>query len=119
MFDIKRFATIIGLLIFVDAFWLAIIGPYASAVTQRIQGSPLVFRWLGAVIVYPAMAYLLSLAKTPGEAFRIGLTTYAVYDFTNYALLKNYDWQLAVADTIWGGTLFTLVYLALKGMGMA
>lgn len=119
MLTLKKFLTIIGLLVFVDAFWLFIIGPYASAVTQRIQGSPLSFRWLGALIVYPAMAYLVSLAKTPGEAFSIGLTTYAVYDFTNFALLKNYEWQLAIADTIWGGTLFTLVHLALKSMGMA
>jgi uncharacterized membrane protein len=48
----------------------------------------------------------------------IGSTTYAVYDFTSYALLKDYDWRIAIADTLWGGVLFMLVHLAMKGMGM-
>jgi uncharacterized membrane protein len=44
----------------------------------------------------------------------MGLSTYAVYDFTSYALLKNYDLRFAIADTLWGGILFAAVFLALK-----
>jgi uncharacterized membrane protein len=37
-----------------------------------------------------------------------------VYDFTNYALLKDYDFRFAVADTVWGGVLFSMVHSVMK-----
>lgn len=63
--------------------------------------------WAGAV-VYFAMAFLLLQTKTPQQAFYYGLATYAVYDFTNLATLKQYDPKFAVADSIWGGILFAI-----------
>lgn len=116
--QLKRYFTSIPLLLFVDMFWLLSAGQYAIRMTEAIQGAPVTFRYGAAVLVYLAMAYLLSLAKTAGEAFMIGLTSYAIYDFTSYALLRGYDWRLAVADTLWGGVLFMLVFLALQGMGL-
>lgn len=117
MFDTYKFFATIGLMLLVDSFWLFTGGQYSVKMHQVIQGSPVNFRYLGAVLVYPAMAYLFSLAKSPNEAFRIGLATYAVYDFTNYALLKDYDWKFGIADTVWGGVLFWLVFQALRGLG--
>jgi uncharacterized membrane protein len=114
----KRFLISIAMLLFVDMFWLSTVGQLAVKMTEKIQGSPVVFRYGAAAVVYLAMAYLLSLATSAGNAFMIGATTYAVYDFTSYALLKDYDWRIAVADTLWGGALFMLVFLALKGMGL-
>lgn len=114
----KRYFTSIALLLFVDMFWLLTAGQYAVRMTEAIQGSPIVFRYGAAAVVYLAMAYLLSHAKTVGEAFMIGLTAYAVYDFTSYAILRGYDWRLAVADTLWGGILFMIVFLALEGIGL-
>ena len=78
---------------------------------EKIQGVPVVFRYGAAAIVYVALAYLLSYAKTALNAFYIGLSAYAVYDFTNYALLKDYDIRFALADTIWGGILFSAVFM--------
>jgi uncharacterized membrane protein len=115
---LKRYLISIALLLFVDMFWLSTVGQMAVAMTEKIQGSPVVFRYGAVAVVYLAMAYLLSQATSAGNAFMIGATTYAVYDFTSYALLKNYDWRIAVADTLWGGVLFMLVHLALKGMGL-
>lgn len=69
--------------------------------------------WAGAV-VYFAMAFLLLQTKTPQEAFYYGVATYAVYDFTNLATLKQYDPKFAVADSIWGGILFALARSALN-----
>jgi uncharacterized membrane protein len=116
--DWQKYFTSIALLVFVDMFWLSTVGQLAVKMTEKIQGSPVIFRYGAAIIVYLAMGYLLSRAETAGEAFAIGATTYAVYDFTSYALLKDYDWRIAVADTLWGGVLFGLVFLAMKGMGM-
>jgi uncharacterized membrane protein len=91
--------------------WLGTAGKYALTMHEKIQGVPVVFRYGAAAIVYVALAYLLSYAKTALNAFYIGLSAYAVYDFTNYALLKNYDIRFALADTIWGGILFSAVFM--------
>lgn len=113
----KEYASSIGLLVFVDSFWLFTGGQYALSMTEKIQGSPVIFRYGAAAVVYLALAYVLSFAKSTIDAFGIGLGTYAVYDFTNYALLKDYDWRIAIADTAWGGILCALVYRALRGLG--
>lgn len=116
--DMKRFFATIGLMLFVDFFWISTGGRYSVKMHEHIQGSPVTFRYLGAAIVYPAMAYLFSWANSASDAFRIGLAAYAIYDFTNYALLKGYDWRFAIADSLWGGVLFMLVFLALQGLGL-
>jgi uncharacterized membrane protein len=74
----------------------------------KIQGSPLQMVWWAGAIVYLAMSFLVLQTKTPQQAFYYGVATYAVYDFTNLATLKQYDPKFAVADSIWGGILFAL-----------
>jgi uncharacterized membrane protein len=85
---------------------------------QAIQGSPLVFRLIAAVPVYLALAYLLNLANSWKQAAAIGAATYAVYDFTNYASLKNYTLSFALQETAWGSILFALTWLALNKLGL-
>ena len=76
---------------------------------KRIQGVPLEMRWAAAPPIYLALAFLVQKAASTPEAFAIGLATYAVYDFTNYATLAKYDLSFAVADSVWGGVLFSIV----------
>lgn len=114
MFDFKYLITSVFLLVLCDSFWLFTGGQFSVRMHEQIQGSPVVFRYGAAAIVYIALSYLLSLAKSASQAFAMGLSTYAVYDFTSYALLKNYDLRFAIADTLWGGILFAAVFLALK-----
>lgn len=110
----KLFITALVILI-IDSLWLFTGGQYAVRMTAKIQGSEVVFRYGGALIVYLALAYLHNtFAKTLGEAFALGAGTYAVYDFTNYALLKDYQAGFAIADTIWGGVLFSMVHSVMK-----
>ena len=114
--NLMKWLATIGLLLFADSFWLLTAGQYAIRMTETIQGAPVKFRYGAAAVVYLALAWLLSLANTAYEAFGIGLSTYAVYDFTSYAILDKYDWRLAIADSLWGGVLFSSVFLALKGL---
>ncbi len=98
----------------VDLPWLMVSGPYVGPMIQRIQGSPLKMSLLPAAVVYIALGYLVLQTKTPLEAFYIGAATYAVYDFTNLATLKNYDFSFALVDSLWGGILFALVRFLLN-----
>jgi hypothetical protein len=115
MIDWVKLLVTAVVIIIVDTLWLFTGGQYALRMTARIQGSDVVFRYGGALVVYLALAYLHNtFAKTLSEAFALGLGTYAVYDFTNYALLKDYDIRFAAADTVWGGVLFSMVHSIMK-----
>lgn len=112
--DLQIFGTSILLLAIVDLPWLLFNGQTAQKMIQKIQGSDLTLRYAPAALVYVALAYLVSLTETPLEAFKLGVAVYAVYDFTNLALFKNYDPLFAIADSLWGGVLLATVRYALN-----
>ena len=98
----------VGLLfVAVDSIWLILGSGLSQSMIKDIQGSPLKLRmWAGAV-VYIALAYLVTIPKNNTEAFLLGLTTYAIYDFTNYSTLDKYQLKFALMDSLWGGILMT------------
>ena len=103
-----------AIILLVDVFWIFTAGIYARNMAERIQGAPIRFRIVGAVVVYLFLAYMLLETTSNKQAFMYGVSIYAVYDFTNYALLEQYDWKFAVADSLWGGVLFVLARHLLK-----
>ncbi len=110
-YSLLKTAAIIFL---IDIFWLLTGGIFARKMTENIQGEPLKMRWGSAAIVYLFLAYMLLETKSYKQAFLYGLSIYAVYDFTNHALLDKYDWKFAIADSLWGGVLFVIAHHLLK-----
>lgn len=107
------------LLILLDIPWLwsTSQGPKGSlAMFEKIQGVPVRFSLWPAVIVYIALAYLLLQQTSVKGAFLNGAAVYAVYDFTNLSIFKNYTVQFAITDTLWGGTLFALAHYILSAL---
>lgn len=102
------------LVLVLDIPWLYTISGWSGAVVRGIQGSPMEFRMWPAIPVYLALGYLLTLAESAKGAFFLGLSTYAVYDFTNLATFKKYPLEFAAADSLWGGTLMTLAWYVRK-----
>ena len=47
--------------------------------------------------------------NNPIDMFLLGLLTYGIYDFTNYAIFTKWDLKASIVDMIWGGVLFALV----------
>ncbi len=103
-----------GILLLIDLFWIATGGIFARNVIEKIQGSPVNLRFISAGIVYLVLGYLLLEMKSLKQAFIYGICVYAVFDFTNYSLFDNYDIKFALADTLWGGVLFSAAYLVLS-----
>lgn len=95
-----------------DLFWITMVmGPKYHIMIQNIQGSPMVINYLWAGMAYISMIlgyhYLVHDQKT---ALALGLTIYAVYDFTAAAVLKDWNIPLALLDILWGGALFLITY---------
>lgn len=103
-----------SVLFVVDCLWLFTGGQYSMLMHTRIQKGPVNARYLAAIPVYAAMAWLLLQAKSIQQAALLGLSAYAIYDFTNYTLLKDYELGFAIADTLWGGFLFAAAYVILE-----
>ncbi|HJX05248.1 MAG TPA: DUF2177 family protein [Candidatus Nanoarchaeia archaeon] len=61
---------------------------------------------LGTVILVVPFADKLSTAAVYGAIF--GLVLYGVYDFTNFAILKDYKLAITLVDCAWGTFLCTL-----------
>jgi uncharacterized membrane protein len=112
--SLKQMIIAAILFVLVDLPWLLTAGQYALRMTERIQGSPVILQYGPALVVYIAVAYLVYQVNTVQEAALLGAATYAVYDFTSLTVLKKYEWQIAVADSLWGGALFAIVFTLLK-----
>jgi uncharacterized membrane protein len=99
-------------MVLLDLPWLTLINGDYNAAIQKIQGGSTVrMRPIAGLVVYPALAYLALKPTSLKEAFLMGACVYAVYDFTVLAVFKDYPLYLAVGDTLWGGALFSAVYL--------
>lgn len=99
-----------------DMLWLGYLGKgiYIEKLGSllRLDGNNLNANIPAAVIVYLALVngivfFVIPLAqgsilKALGYGALYGFVTYATYDFTNLAVLKDWRWDIAIIDTLWG-----------------
>ena len=109
--EMYKILSLAGLVVLVDIPWLYIQGPAVQDIISKIQGgrSMNVRLWAG-IPVYLALGYLLTQIHSVPRAFLAGMCTYAVYDFTQLVTFDAYPIWFAVADSLWGGVLLSLVW---------
>ncbi len=113
-------AYVVGLIVFValDAIWLTLMGPTYHAVMGDMVaanvrfGPAIAFYLLDTLglmvfVARPGMRHGVAWVLAHGALF--GLFTYATYDLTNYAVLKNWDLILTLEDIVWGMVVSTIV----------
>lgn len=104
-------------MLILDGIWLGWIAKklYMQEIGQLLRLSPkggMDPLWLPAIIVYVALILgllLFVIPKAQGSPLNalifgaiFGFVCYAVYDFTNLAVLANWSWKMSIIDTIWG-----------------
>ena len=106
---------LISAIIFVilDGFYINLIKKYFQKQISSIQGSNLQLRMIPTAITYVFLIFILeyfiiSKKENYKTAFLLGFCVYAVYEFTNYSLFKNWTLLTVIIDTLWGGILFGL-----------
>jgi uncharacterized membrane protein len=114
---------IVILMLVLDCIWLIINKKMYKKAVYEVQKSKLVLN-IGAVVISYILMYLLIVnyalplvKEASGDLLNnslkygglLGIYTYGIYNFTNLALFKDYDGQVAILDTLWGGALFTLI----------
>jgi uncharacterized membrane protein len=118
MINLIYIAIIIFLL---DCIYLSFILPFFYEMMIKIQGEPVKVRYTAVILCYILLIFSYYYfidkdKKSTFDSFLLGFFIYGIYDLTNYATIKKWDYRLVILDTIWGGTLFTLTNVILKNL---
>ena len=113
----RQFGIALLTLVVLDGLWLGLVMKdfyrRSLAPIARMDGAALDPIWPVAALVYPVLAlgvtvFALGRAKSPTEALLygalFGALTYAVYDLTNHATLREWTLTMTVVDVLWGTT---------------
>lgn len=115
---------IIAFIIFlaIDAIWLGLVAPkfYKAQIGHLMSERPNLFAALifylifivGVVyfVINPAIE-AQSIIKVLISGALFGFITYATYDLTNLATLKDWPITVTIVDLVWGTSLSTLIGL--------
>jgi uncharacterized membrane protein len=111
---IYAFLTSLGVMTVLDAVWLGVIAPkfYKQHIGYIMADKP---NWFAAAlfyiifivgltifIVYPGWNDKYAFGKVALLGALFGLVTYATYDLTNQATLKNWPPIVTIVDLAWG-----------------
>jgi uncharacterized membrane protein len=112
---LRQFLIVLAVLVVLDGLWLGVLMKdfYRSSLAPvaRMADGGLDPIWPIAGLVYPVIAtglavLVLSKARTPAEALWLGAvfgaTSFAIYDLTNHATLRDWRPAMTVIDICWG-----------------
>jgi len=100
-------------LLLLDAAYITLTKSLWDIQVASIQRVSMQIRVLGAIVCYTLLIlglyyFILRTRRSPLDAFLLGLLVYGVFDSTNYAMFKKWEWKIAMMDTMWGGAVFAL-----------
>lgn len=115
-----HYLVAVGVFFLIDMIWLGVIakGFYAKALgylmAKRVNWSAAIIFYL--IFVFGLLVFVIQPALVSGSlselithALLFGLVTYATYDLTNLATLKDWPLKITLVDLTWGMVLSTLV----------
>jgi uncharacterized membrane protein len=96
-----------------DGLYLNLIKDYFNKQIKAIQGTDIKVNIIAVGITYVFLIFginyfIIQKNRSVKDAALLGLIIYAVYEFTNLSLFKNWSYLTAFIDTIWGAVLFGL-----------
>jgi uncharacterized membrane protein len=64
--------------------------------------------YVGGLIYLVSLPAIRSNAPLVLPALILGLMAYGTYEFTSYAIMRDWHWTMVATDTLWGGVLTAL-----------
>jgi len=104
--------SIVALLV-LDGIYIYLTHKIFADQIVNVQRVVMTLKPMGALVCYILLVaglnyFIIQKNRSIPEAFFLGLVVYGVYDSTNYATLKKWEANVAIMDTLWGGSLFAL-----------
>ena len=96
-----------------DSIYLISMKTFFDNQVKSVQGSIIQMNLLAAILCYISLVFglyyfIIKDRKPLFDAFLLGLVIYTVYEFTTWALFKNWKVATVIMDSLWGSILFTL-----------
>lgn len=126
---LKAYLVSFVIFLVIDAVWLTLVAPkfYKSQIGHLMSDTPNLIAALifYLIFIFGIVYFVLQPAletrdftKLIISAVLFGFITYATYDLTNLATLKDWPIKVTIVDLIWGTSLSSIVsilaYLVLK-----
>jgi uncharacterized membrane protein len=119
-FYLKLYALTFPVFLAVDLLWLGVVargfyqvhlGPFLSPTVNWPAAFVFYLLYVVGILVFAVLPGLAkgSLTVAAGWGALFGLFTYATYELTNLATLKDWPLRVVVVDTLWGVVLCTVV----------
>jgi uncharacterized membrane protein len=129
----RHFGVALAALLVLDGLWLGVVMKdfyrrHLAHLARMADGGfdPI---WPVAALVYPVLAgglavLVLARARTPMEALALGAffgaVSFAVYDLTNHATLRDWPATMTVVDIAWGAlSCGVAAWIAATAVGVA
>jgi uncharacterized membrane protein len=120
VFHAKLYALTLGVFLAVDLLWLGVVArgfyqtqlrPFLSPTVNWPAAFVFYLLYVVGILIFAVLPGLAadSLAVAAGWGALFGFFTYATYELTNLATLKNWPLKVVLVDTIWGVVLCTAV----------
>lgn len=124
----KMLLSLMVVMLILDGIYLSLIKNSFDSMITSIQKFKMEINLYYAIVVYFFMIlglyYFVIKEREDSNKTKLelslrsgllGLVIYAVFEFTNLAIFKNYQLGLALIDTFWGSILFSLTtYISLS-----
>ena len=110
---IKNIILLAIIFVLVDAGFLYLMSNNFKTMVNKIQGSPLKMKILPSIACYIILVsslyyFIINKKGTYIDAFLLGFFIYGVYETTNMAIFKDWDYKIGLIDLTWGGFLFLI-----------
>ena len=119
-YHIKLYFCMLVAFFAIDMVWLGLVarGFYQKHLGYLLRATP---NWSAAIVFYllfvlGLLVFVVVPSLQAGSTKKVlmlgalfGLITYATYDLTNMATVKDWPWIVTVVDLLWGGILATSV----------
>tara|TARA_E500000178_G_C16970585_1_gene730742 strand:- start:184 stop:582 length:399 start_codon:yes stop_codon:yes gene_type:complete len=115
----KNILISIILFIIIDSIYLSLFNPMFNNVIKNIQGNNIKLKLDGAIYAYICIVLIFNyfIIYKKGkllDAFMLGFLTYGIFEGTNRAIFSNWTINVMLIDSLWGGILFSLVFIIMK-----
>jgi len=120
MYNIYTIILSVVVLTCIDMVYLQLIKSLFMKQIQMIQRSKIQLNIYSTILCYVFLVFAINYfiiqpKKSAWDAFLLGICIYGVYETTNLSLFSQWSVNIAIIDTLWGGTLFALTtYITYK-----
>ena len=84
------------------------IGPLMADPIRLAPAAAFYLAYVGGLIYLISLPAIRSNAPLVLPALILGLMAYGTYEFTSYAIMRDWHWTMVATDTLWGGILTAL-----------